>query len=136
MTVTTETYGCPVHGEDDAYQGCALCELEALRSATPPSATTVTIRYDLSPAQIEGAIRDRLIALGWTPPPADQPKDVVCNCDDHDARYCVNRIGRRNPCRCACHGASVTAAHSGADTTTATPPTLPTSTDKSTVRAE
>lgn len=29
---TTETYGCPVHGEDDAYQGCALCELESLRS--------------------------------------------------------------------------------------------------------
>ena len=29
---TTETYGCDRHGEDDAYQGCALCELESLRS--------------------------------------------------------------------------------------------------------
>lgn len=28
---TTETYGCDRHGED-AYQGCALCELESLRS--------------------------------------------------------------------------------------------------------
>lgn len=28
---TTETYGCDRHGED-AYQGCALCDLEALRS--------------------------------------------------------------------------------------------------------
>ena len=27
---TTETYGCDRHGED-AYQGCALCDLEALR---------------------------------------------------------------------------------------------------------
>ena len=28
--ITTETYGCDRHGED-AYQGCALCDLEALR---------------------------------------------------------------------------------------------------------
>lgn len=29
--ITTESYGCDRHGED-AYQGCALCELESLRS--------------------------------------------------------------------------------------------------------
>ena len=28
---TTESYGCDKHGED-AYQGCAMCDLEALRS--------------------------------------------------------------------------------------------------------
>ena len=27
----TETYGCDRHGED-AYQGCAMCDLESLRS--------------------------------------------------------------------------------------------------------
>lgn len=29
---------------------------------------TVTVQFDLSAAGIEGAIRDKLIALGWTPP--------------------------------------------------------------------
>jgi hypothetical protein len=28
---TTESYGCDKHGED-AYQGCAMCDLEALRT--------------------------------------------------------------------------------------------------------
>jgi hypothetical protein len=28
--ITTESYGCDKHGED-AYQGCAMCDLEALR---------------------------------------------------------------------------------------------------------
>lgn len=29
---------------------------------------TATVEFDLSAAQVEGAIRDRLIELGWTPP--------------------------------------------------------------------
>ena len=29
---------------------------------------SVTVRYDLSPAQTESAIRDALIRMGWTPP--------------------------------------------------------------------
>jgi len=29
---------------------------------------TPAVRFDLSPAQMEGAIRDHLIRLGWTPP--------------------------------------------------------------------
>jgi hypothetical protein len=62
---------------------------------------------------------------------ADQPGVTKCNCDDHDARYCVNRPSRGKPCQCACHGASDTAAHSGGATTTVTQPTLQTSTDKS-----
>lgn len=32
---------------------------------------TPAVRFDLSPAQMEGAIRDHLIRLGWTPP--DEP---------------------------------------------------------------
>ena len=28
--ITTESYGCDKHGED-AYQGCAMCDLETLR---------------------------------------------------------------------------------------------------------
>jgi len=34
---------------------------------------TPAIRFDTSPAAQEGAIRDHLIALGWTPPGAQQP---------------------------------------------------------------
>lgn len=62
----------------------------ALASATPPAADTVTVRYDLSPAAIEGAVRDKLIEMGWTPPDAAAPKaaparehdlqDVRCEC--------------------------------------------------------
>lgn len=29
---------------------------------------TIMMQFDLSPAGVEGAIRDKLIALGWTPP--------------------------------------------------------------------
>lgn len=45
----------------------------ALASAAQP-ALTVTARYDLSPAAIEGAIRDKLIEMGWTPPGVAAPK--------------------------------------------------------------
>lgn len=45
-------------------------EAIAQERAQQPS---VTVRYDLSPAMVEGAIRDRLIAMGWTPP-LQQPK--------------------------------------------------------------
>jgi hypothetical protein len=35
---------------------------------------------------------------------ADQPSvRAKCNCDDHDARYCVNRISRTVRCGCECH---------------------------------
>ena len=29
---------------------------------------TVTVRYDLSPSATEGATRDKLVEMGWTPP--------------------------------------------------------------------
>lgn len=45
----------------------ALCV--ALRAALEHE-SHVTVRYDLSAAQTEGAIREKLIALGWTPPEA------------------------------------------------------------------
>lgn len=39
---------------------------------------TPAVRFDLSPAQMEGAIREHLIRLGWTPPDehAQQPATV------------------------------------------------------------
>lgn len=46
---------------------------------------SVTVRYDLSPAMVEGAIRDRLIAMGWTPPlqqPKPQPMTDWISVDD------------------------------------------------------
>jgi hypothetical protein len=30
---------------------------------------TKTVEYDLSPAMVESALRDKLVELGWTPPP-------------------------------------------------------------------
>lgn len=41
---------------------------------------TPAIRFDLSPAMVEGEVRNHLIALGWTPP--DSPKG---GSDAHDA---------------------------------------------------
>lgn len=32
------------------------------------SGETVSVRFDLSPAAKEGAVRDQLVAMGWTPP--------------------------------------------------------------------
>ena len=42
---------------------------------------------------------------------ADQPDGgEKCKCDDHEAKYCVNRISRTDPCQCGCHrGANATA---------------------------
>jgi hypothetical protein len=42
---------------------------------------------------------------------ADQPDGGgKCKCDDHEAKYCVNRISRTDPCQCGCHrGANATA---------------------------
>lgn len=94
----------------------------------------ITIERDWPNAIVEeaDAIYDDMHAflMATHPTHADQPKDVVCNCDDHDARYCVNRASRTSPCVCRCHGASDTAAHSGEATTTGTQPTSLTNTDK------
>lgn len=38
------------------------------RYAYEQARAAVTVKYDLSAAEVEGAIRDKLIALGWTPP--------------------------------------------------------------------
>ena len=35
---------------------------------TPPTNKAVSVRYDLSPAEHESAIRNHLISMGWTPP--------------------------------------------------------------------
>ena len=54
-----------------------------VRVAHQPS---VTVRYDLSPAMVEGAIRDRLIAMGWTPP-LQQPKPQPMTDDEIEIAY-------------------------------------------------
>lgn len=41
----------------------------------------VTVRYDLSTAQVEGAIRDKLIEIGWTPPGVGAPAGVPAMSD-------------------------------------------------------
>ena len=40
---------------------------------------SVTVRYDLSPAQTESAIRDALIRLGWTPPDEHTQQSATVN---------------------------------------------------------
>jgi hypothetical protein len=46
----------------------AIKELESQEPLAKLQEPTVTVRYDLSAADAEGAIRDKLIELGWTPP--------------------------------------------------------------------
>jgi hypothetical protein len=49
--------------------------IEAMKQAD------VTVRYDLSPAMTESAIRSKLIELGWTPPKAEQDDLVPTHLD-------------------------------------------------------
>ena len=48
----------------------------------PVQERTVTVRHDLSAADTEGAIRDKLIELGWTPPAAPVQEPVAYLHDD------------------------------------------------------
>lgn len=50
-------------GGEDCH--CATC--------TCASGMTPAIRFDASPAEREGAVRDQLIAMGWTPPQQSAP---------------------------------------------------------------
>jgi hypothetical protein len=43
---------------------------------------------------------DALDAFLTPAAPAEKPQ---CTCDDHEARYCVNRISRTIRCGCECH---------------------------------
>lgn len=47
-----------------------LSDLNSLLAAAPAPAVTKIVEYDLSPAMVEGAIRQKLIELGWSPPGA------------------------------------------------------------------
>jgi hypothetical protein len=48
--------------QQPAGDGCHCATCTCNPNMTP------AVRFDLSPAQMEGAIRDHLIRLGWTPP--------------------------------------------------------------------
>jgi len=63
---------CAICAEDwnDCEAGREALDILAEHDAAAQEAT-ITVQYDLSPAQIEGAIRDKLITLGWTPPGTD-----------------------------------------------------------------
>ncbi len=53
---------------------------------------TKSIRYDLSPAMVEGVIRDKLIEMGWTPPSQttqmtpDHVREGIAVPDAHEAK--------------------------------------------------
>lgn len=51
-----------------------------------PQRESVTVRYDLSPAQTESAIRDALIRMGWTPPEDESAATVKAERDALHAR--------------------------------------------------
>lgn len=76
----SDALGTPVHIAS-AFMGC---EHPAKMNADQPDATA-TVRYDLAPASVEGVIRDKLIALGWTPP-ADQPTAAQPDVCQHGIR--------------------------------------------------
>ena len=48
--------------------------IQALRQALAQENFTKTVRFDLSPAMVEGEIHNKLIDLGWTPPNAGKSK--------------------------------------------------------------
>lgn len=56
-------------------------------------------RYDLSPAMVEGKVRDALIALGWTPPP-DRPavKFIDRRAPSPTFRNCTAGLPGGEPC--------------------------------------
>lgn len=61
MTDRQSTHGHDCWGWGPKHYECAVREIERL-------AMRLMLRFDLSPAQKEGAIREHLIRLGWTPP--------------------------------------------------------------------
>ena len=81
-TIHTCSYSCERPGCIRAQRDELVARLEALTAApqrpvedgchcgtcTCNPNMTPAVRFDLSPAQMEGAIRDHLIRLGWTPP--------------------------------------------------------------------
>lgn len=69
--------------KDDAPLGLVSERLEQIITTPPASQEqaqqpSVTVRYDLTPAMVEGQIRDKLIELGWTPPTSQQAQTGQC----------------------------------------------------------
>ena len=64
-------------GDYECYNG-AITALQSMQGEA-----SVTVKYDLSPAETDGAIQAKLIELGWTPPstkpqsPAVDAKDAI-----------------------------------------------------------
>lgn len=60
---------------------------------------TPAVRFDTTPAEHEGVIRDRLIALGWTPPGVQQsaPHPAITHCDNCGCDWLDNGL---NPVGC------------------------------------
>jgi hypothetical protein len=76
----------------------AIFALRQLLEQTEPS---VTVRYDLSAADTEAAIRDKLIELGWTPPAQpesvqeEKQSEIFCGVDFADGVLSVSVLRRR-----------------------------------------
>lgn len=75
-----EFFACDVSNEDlTALLDDHARLSEELRKVN--SGETVSVRFDLSPAAKEGAVRDQLVSMGWMPPSHLEtmtPEDAVC----------------------------------------------------------
>lgn len=67
--------------------------------AQEPEYRTKHLRYDLSPAMIEGEIRSKLIELGWTPPGQQpmQEQDMIWRFRTNWRGKIILQVGRKEP---------------------------------------
>lgn len=76
-------------------------QLEAEWSQLRAMTAAVTVRYDLSPTEVESVIRDKLIAMGWIAPITQVSEDIMLlfrnfpvRFDEADVRKFLTELAR------------------------------------------
>lgn len=88
------------HLKERAQLEAEWSQLRAMTAAVQDS-TTVTVRYDLSPTEVESVIRDKLIAMGWIAPITQVSEDIMLlfrnfpvRFDEADVRKFLTELAR------------------------------------------